>query len=520
MKEVKTFKLHCTIHLLWQTLFIDAPSMTKNKEESGALSHLNGRVGFGPTWQKVVVVCGLVGFLALYVKDSTTCVTHTWAESSSRPDEQEASSTLRIQIKNADGAAGGDDSSSLAAAPSPLKELRTRAPFDFDEIVETQQLARAFLATPDHDEPVLTTLTGTTTRTSNSTTLPSWCTRAYHPSAPTGLIYVKVHKTASSTTAGVAQRIADRVGYAASASIGQGPCDVKYSHTHVRNKENKKYWKEAGAKNHHLNQAGNFYRHRNKDRSFLFATIRDPTAHAMSEVFFKEVTQDGMDPTDENMIGALQISVNTASQDGYGGFQLAYASMDTLEKGEAWRQDSPETVHDPELTIRRVKRIVEDYDFLMDVDRYDESLVALQMLLHLSPADILYLPSKGPNAAYTRGGGPNDTCIPKIHSFVSDKVQEYLESDQWYAQGYGDFLLKAAVSKSSDMTIEQLGKDRFRRALSEFLTLKEDAATACLSEAVFPCGPNGEDQMSASRSNCYKLDEGCGYPCLDKFVAL
>jgi hypothetical protein len=455
----------------------------ENKERYDASSQINRLVR--PQWQNRVLVLGLTGALVLYATDIKR--TRTWEESRSN-------SLLRIKMQNAE--VTGKDSSAL--------KLRTKAPFDFEGIVETHQLARAFRARPGITESVLT-----------NTTIPgpSWCTHAYDKSAPTGLIYVKVHKTASSTTAGVAQRIADRVGQATSTS----PCEVKYFHTHVLNAENKHYLPGSQGESHHLNQAVHFYGHRDQDRSFLFATIRDPTAHAISEVFFKAVTRNGMDPTDEKVIKKLQTLSSTASIDGYGGYQLAYTSMEELEKGEAWRQDSPTTVRDPALTIQRVKHVVEDYDFLIDVDRYDESLVALQLLLHLSPADIMYLPSKGPNAAYTRV--PGKKCVPKTHSFISNKVQEYLDSDRWYAQGYGDFLFKAAVGKSLDMTIEDIGLDRFQNALSNFLKLKEEASTACLSKAVFPCGPNGENQMEASRTNCYKLDEGCGYPCLDKFFA-
>ena len=53
--------------------------------------------------------------------------------------------------------------------------------------------------------------------------------------------------------------------------------------------------------------------------------------------------------------------------------------------------------------------------------------------------------------------------IQKAHT--SPVVREYLESDEWQALNYGDFLLYVAANRSLDLTINRLGKNRFNNAL-------------------------------------------------------
>jgi hypothetical protein len=202
--------------------------------------------------------------------------------------------------------------------------------------------------------------------------------------------------------------------------------------------------------------------------------------------------------------------------------------MEFLGKNEAWNPEAPNVVQDPALVARRVDQVLHDYDFLILVERYDESLVAMQLLLGLSSADILYLPSKGggsyiPKKISRLRHGRAGSCVKSISSSSTPSpslVEDYLHSPEWLAQNYGDFLLYAAVSKSLDHTItETLGKERFDTALQDFLQLKQEAYEACADQAMWPCGPHGEPQWKASKKSCYYKDEGCGYPCLDDFAA-
>jgi hypothetical protein len=144
----------------------------------------------------------------------------------------------------------------------------------------------------------------------------------------------------------------------------------------------------------------------------------------------------------------------------------------------------------------------------------DESLVVLQMLLGVNAGDMLTLNSKVEGSYYyTTSRG----CIPLVKSHVSPRVKEYLSSDVWYAQNYGEYLLHAAASASLDKTIEALGRDRVERGLAEFRRLKEMANEMCASKAFFACSAEGVAQKE--KMNCYSGDHGCGYSCIDEMLS-
>jgi hypothetical protein len=271
------------------------------------------------------------------------------------------------------------------------------------------------------------------------------------------------------------------------------------------------------------NAAGTFYGKRNTEKSFLFASIRDPSKRAISRVFFENISKQHSVPSDDNILRFLGRSKHIFSS-GRGGFQLSYTALEHLSTDEAWADKDPLVVRNATTVHRRVKNIMEGCNFLILVERYDESLVA-QLLLGLTSADILYLPPKGSGSYSHRSiklaiAGRRGGCQKLTKSFVSPAVKEHLESDMWYAQNYGDFVLHAAVNASLDNTIDSvLGRKRFNDALAQFLELKRQAADACTDTVIWPCSQTGDSQWNASLTQCYNKDEGCGYTCLDEFVA-
>ena len=121
---------------------------------------------------------------------------------------------------------------------------------------------------------------------------------SYKYDEPKGLIYVKVPKAASSTLAGVVDRIAHN----------NGMCDFQDGHV--------------------PNGAGRFYGNRDRKASFLLGSIRDPASRAISRIFFHQVSRRGKDPTDDNIIKWLN---TTHKENGtvslrQGGFPLNYDS--------------------------------------------------------------------------------------------------------------------------------------------------------------------------------------------------
>jgi hypothetical protein len=313
-------------------------------------------------------------------------------------------------------------------------------------------------------------------------------THPYWLKSPKGLLYVKVPKAASSTLAGVVDRIAHN----------HGGCDFKDSHI------------QQGT--------GYLYGNRDKSASFLLGSIRDPSARAISRIFFQKVSQKFQEPTDENMLIWLNDtdrSFGTVSA-GQGGFQLKYMDPNIyrIEQWSAYDWSRNTTVKNPKQVEENVRRVIEEYDFMVVVERMDESLVVLQMLLGVDLGDLLTLDSKVQGSYYYTG---TNGCIQLVNSHVSPRVKEYLTSDVWYAQNYGDYLLQAAANESLERTIEALGRDRVEQGLVEYRRLKAMAIEKCASRAVFACSEKGVAQRDTM--NCYSSDHGCGYSCIDEMLS-
>ena len=102
---------------------------------------------------------------------------------------------------------------------------------------------------------------------------------------------------------------------------------------------------------------------------------------------------------------------------------------------------------------------------------------------------------------------------------MSPAVQKYLDSDDWKAQNYGDYLLYAAANQSLDQTIARLGRPRFNAALQRYKALKAKEKEVCAPVAEFPCSKSGKPQPKKARKECYQRDFGCGYKCIDDMIA-
>ncbi|KAG7340282.1 galactose-3-O-sulfotransferase [Nitzschia inconspicua] len=167
-----------------------------------------------------------------------------------------------------------------------------------------------------------------------------------------------------------------------------------------------------------------------------------------------------------------------------------------------------------ETTRQHVAEVLNEYDFLLLVERMDESLVVLQFLLDLDTDDLLHLNSKSAgNYAMLLS---DETCHRIQPSIVSDATMRYLSSSYWHNEHYGDYLLHAAIDASLDRTIADIGPERFEKALATFRQRMVLAQERCEAHAHFPCSSTGEVQWELSEESCYDLDWGCGYPCLDE----
>jgi len=164
------------------------------------------------------------------------------------------------------------------------------------------------------------------------------------------------------------------------------------------------------------------------------------------------------------------------------------------------------------------------YDFVGLVERFDESLVALQLLLGLESSDILYFAvNRRDQWKRTMVSHKRSVCRDsfdwKVDLAGEPRIREYLlESKEWYARNYADYLLYQAAALSLDQTIMAIGLDFFSQELKKFRSLMKQANEEC--SPIFACSSNGTDQSEDAKYDCMAEEiYGCGFPCLDGLTA-
>lgn len=307
-----------------------------------------------------------------------------------------------------------------------------------------------------------------------------WCTQETYGKScknethqlcnPKGLLFVKTPKTGSTTASRIMKRIVHNVAQRDNVTTCQHRED-------------------------HVTGAGLWYGSRVRNQSFLVASLRDPAQRAMSRFFWSYVTRKSNNTneiqTDDAFIkDYLNETTNVASgctSKGQGGYQLNYITLQSIPKWSAWDPLHPTRIIDNTRTEGYVAQLMDDYDFLILNERMEESLVVMKLMLGLETGDILSL-------SYNVGGSyryQNGKCVQLIKPHTSSGMQEYFESDEWYAKNYGDYLLYAAANQSLDMTINQLGKETFEAALQDFHRLQAKVNEVCKERVPFPCASDG-----------------------------
>ena len=417
-----------------------------------------------------------------------------------RPQEEQESDKGKTSTPNETNKRRKRRKNSLGSDTSinvnALVESIPPSSFNFTEIVAEQKLARPFTFGPAASNEI------------PANRSESWCIPNYsNRRSRHGLLFNKMPKAASSTMSGIALRIAEHYAmrhYPNATDVTSTiPCNARVGHVPGH---------KAGQTFSNRDQTG---------RSFLFSTLRDPARRALSRVYFTRVSQGHGRPTPENILDWLRTWTNSqygSVSPGMGGFQLAYLSFRNIDEWSAWTEDDPFHVRDAELVHDIVREIMSDYDYIMLVERFDECLVAMQLLLGLDAGDILYLSSKHVGDFYY--SPQKNECIRLAKTESLPIIDRYLESSEWFAMSYGDYVLYEAVDKSLDLTIDSLGRDLFEEALDAFLALKRQAEEQCAVAAIFPCSSLGEIQLEESSESCYDRDWGCGYPCLDALQAV
>lgn len=284
--------------------------------------------------------------------------------------------------------------------------------------------------------------------------------------AHTGLLYLKLPKTASSTSASVHLRIARNLARDTDYKI----CKTRHLHSTASHLE---------------------FGKRDKKQSFLWSMIREPTLRYLSAFAHFKVSRENVTASDENVIRHLRKGPAHMRQ-----LMIAWLSP----RRYLYRKHRP---------YPHVKMILTEYDFLGISSRFDESLVVMMMLLNLKLGDILYVPSKV-NGGYDDGQF-QDRCVKIQKIDYSDHVKAFLESPEWQSYIRPEQELYRAANASLDLTIQALGAATVKKNLENFQRAQKVVQEKCRPR--LPCNDKGE---RTEETDCLQDDMGCGFDCLDK----
>ena len=286
------------------------------------------------------------------------------------------------------------------------------------------------------------------------------------------------------------------------------------------------------------------YPQRNKEKSFLFSLVRDPTRRAISQYFHFHVTMTQTDPTDADFVKHVLSQRGSSSVLRSLTFdkRLAQAMSAEFEHflKEYTQQHSNEST--PLLTrpwvdlgvsetlnyTQIVQEILDNYDFIAVTERMDESLVAMKLMLGLSLEEILYAKISRSAGSFSNGPPKTRPCMYLIPSFVSRNMNDFFytpgKNQQWLEYTRGDALLRTAASLSLDRTIDEVfGRERFNRELLEFQNAQAYARAICESEPeliLSMCDDAGNSVVHDPNrtTTCYIWSEGCDHKCLNERV--
>ncbi|KAI2503847.1 sulfotransferase family [Fragilaria crotonensis] len=298
----------------------------------------------------------------------------------------------------------------------------------------------------------------------SATTPYNWCHKEEGPRS--GILYVKVDKCASTTGSGVSIRIADTLGRRLMGTMNEH-CFTRHSHGRA----------SAG-----LQQ----YLFRDTDRSLLWTTIRQPAPRVMSAFFFFEVSRNGVNATEQNILDFV-------GRRKFKTYMLDYVKLKNFTNRE-----------------EEIRHVIQNYDFIAVAERMPESLVVMSMILKVPLADLIVLSAK---ADEYDDGMTAKGCIKLTRAWRTPKVDEYLAGE--FLQDNYDMIFYRAVNASLDLTIDALGRDLVTARVSDFYELVEKNKRECSHKAIFPCPLTLPNHTMLSLQNCYRSDAGCGHRCTD-----
>lgn len=282
----------------------------------------------------------------------------------------------------------------------------------------------------------------------------------------TGLIYIKVFKTASSTVSHIVKNIGRKRG-----------CKQQSDHAaaHTLNLQNRK-----------------------QNQSFLFTFVREPTKRAISNFFYFKVTMQNQEVSVSNFKSGCCKS--RMKLKGNAGFQLAYISTQgRLPEYSFWNSSDPEKIQNPYKLLDRINHVFKSYNFIGVSERLNESMVVLSFLLDLTVREIAYVNHKNSGSyVYVRS---RKECVKIVEAQLPRELEEYLTTKEWNTLTAGDTLLHRTAWKALDNTIDNvIGRDLFQKRLKQYESLMEMMHTC--NEKCLDCSSDGKYHEPTSCSSC------------------
>jgi len=332
------------------------------------------------------------------------------------------------------------------------------------------------------------------------------------PRQPMGLCYLRIPHAAGATLKGINMRIARNFGQRHSME------------TCIR---------------HDSTVKGMDYPQRDA-KSYLWTFVRDPTSRALSTIgstlsnqLIKQTSKqaffDTLNDTDtvfvERTLYMLSNHTNLNHgivSEGRGGFQLQYMMQTFIPEYYVNNPKYPKRIFNRNGLVDKISATFSRYDFVGLVERFDESLVAMQLLLGLETSDILHFAVNRKEQWRKARRGSKTQCREsfdwEIDLLQKPLIHDYVTySEEWYADNYGDYLLYHAASQSLDQTIMKIGLDYFSHELKKFRASMKRAQDECVPK--FPCSSDGKPQIAEAEQDCQgEGNIGCGYQCLDSLT--
>lgn len=337
-----------------------------------------------------------------------------------------------------------------------------------------------------------------------------WCPhpidlhRVYGTNSSTGILFVKNHKAASSTGAGITLQIARNVArrkFRDSLIFRQ---TVGRPNTNMSSLPSPEAFWMCPNQFRHAYSARGDHAHRDHDASFLWTTVRHPASKALSSFFFFSVSRSGRPATSQGIIAALgkhknrQVDLLAVSERPFA--NVSNTTESTRSEILQWMSDY----------------LVKQYNFMAVVERLDESLVVLKHLLRVEWQDLIVLSSKQSGSYFPGDSSDPTRCVLLQSPFTTPAVDDYITTE--FHKDNWDYYLYAAANRSLDRAIQTLGSQKVEEEVRYLRALRHLAEKTCLSQAKFPCTSDGYQQVEASAESCYAEDCGCGYQCVDRVL--